>query len=67
MHGLRRDVLQVSQKCEDLDSTAECSMEAFQDVVCSVRLSRTQFGRTNCMSAYGTTVSPHSEGGRSAC
>ena len=41
VHVLRRNVLQVSQEYEEvrmgyLDSTAECSMEAFQDVVCSV-------------------------------
>jgi len=39
--ALRRNVLQVSHKCEEvrmgyLDSTAECSMEAFQDVIRSV-------------------------------
>jgi len=53
VRGRRRNVLQVPQESEEigvgyLDATAECSVEAFQDVVCSVAVvADTEPGRTN--------------------
>ena len=50
---LRRNVLQVPQEREEigvgyLDATAECGVEAFQDVVCSVAVvAHAEPGRTN--------------------